>query len=309
MEQLIIDEPNVPAAPLLPQNNPFNDFFSNARSPMDDPTVNGDIAAVLTSSVTTTPIASAQSDLVTLPVPVTFGGQLITTAVVRELTGADEEALARAAVSGEPERMLDSLLTCGVVALGSHRPNSQDLLDLAVANRDALLIGIRRATYGSEVKFDELRCQSCGEDFELLYDINDVPQGEPITGTRLAGTHLLEIQVPLRRGGGVGLRLPTGSDQMAVLEQIRTKNINRAEQESLIMGRCLARRYTEQGEASAITDGLAAARALSMADRSAVVKAMDKARPGPRLEDASVTCPACERSTEVPLNIQSLFRG
>ena len=304
MEQLIIDEPNVPAAPLLPPNDPFNDFFSDARSPIDDPTVNGDIAAVLTNSVSTASIAPAQSDLVTLPVPVKIGDQLITTAVVRELTGADEEALARAAVSGEPERMLDSLLSCGVVALGSHRPNSQDLLDLAVANRDALLLGIRKATYGPEVKFDELRCQSCGEDFELSYYLEDVPSGEPLTGT-----HLLEIQVPLRRGGGVCLRMPTGSDQLAVLEQIRTKNINRAEQESVIMGRCLVRRYADQGEASAVTDGLAAARALSMADRSAIVRAMDKARPGPRLEDATVTCPACERSTEVPLNIQSLFRG
>jgi hypothetical protein len=304
MEQTVINDPYVPAAPLLPPNDPFNDFFSGARSPAEDASVNADIASVLASSVGHTTIAPAESDLVTLPVPVRIGDQLITTAVVRELTGADEEALAKADASGEPERMLDALLTAGVVALGSHRPNSQDILDLPVADRDALLIGIRRATYGPEVRFEKLRCQQCGEDFELRYDLGDVPSGQP-----MAKDSLWELRVSLRRGGAVGLRLPTGSDQMAVLEQIRTRQLNRAEQDTLIMGRCLLRMINAQGEESAVSDGVQIARSLSMADRSAIVREMDKNRPGPRLEEASVTCPACERSTEVPLNIQTLFRG
>jgi hypothetical protein len=300
LETQSFPHPSIPAGPLLPSNDPFNDFFSGARSAVDDPSVAGDIVHALSKSVGHQEISQFTSELVQLPQPVTLQGHHIASACVRELTGADEEALARAAVSGQPERMLDVLLAAGVLSLGTITPTAADLLALPVADRDSLLLDIRIATYGPEMKFEQIRCQHCDADFELTYDLNEIDR-HPSTDSVVA--------VALRRGGSVTLRFPNGSDQVEILTKIRTDNINRAEQDTLLIGRCLVNETATNGDQSAVVDGNARARAMSMGDRAAVLRALNDLRSGPRLDEATAVCPACSVRTGVPLSIDLLFRG
>ncbi|GAA2322278.1 hypothetical protein GCM10010149_89290 [Nonomuraea roseoviolacea subsp. roseoviolacea] len=302
-----------PAAPLLPDNNPQatgmaafyggTDPFADAASPVEDPTVTTQMASVLASAVQHTTIGAPEPDVVSLPAPIKYGDGWVNKATVRELNGGDEEALARAAVSGEPERVLDALLQRGVVSIGTLAPNAADLLKLAVVNRDALLLGIRIATYGTEIAFEKLSCTRCGENIELTYDLSDVPSRPPLPPGHDEG-----MVVPLRRGGRAVLRLPSGDDQVDILAAIRAKNITRAEQDTMLIGRCLVE-LRDAANTEVPVNGAETARELSMPDRTAILRALDEYRPGPRLEEASVVCPWCEQDTEVPLSIDILFRG
>lgn len=311
MDQQAFPQMNVPAAPLLPPNNPNpmadfyggHDPFADARSPIEDPTVAQDMKAAIANAIQPTGIADMETDIVRLPVPARINGQLVWEAQVRELNGEDEEKLIRASASDEPERILDTLLQCGVVKLGDITPNAADLLDLAVASRDELLLGIRRVTYGKDVRFEELRCLNCGAKLQVSYDLDDVPRGEPVAPATNWSTH-----VDLRKGGTAFLSLPTGADQLAILAEIRAANINRAEQDTLLIARCLESVSLPDGTVLK-SGGITQAKAFGMADRSAILKAMDANRPGPHLEEASITCPDCEKETGVPLSVDILFRG
>lgn len=324
MDQQIIHNPTVPAAPLLPPNGPApqnhgpvapaftngmaayyggHDPFAGASHAAEDPNVMAQVQSALADSVQHTTIGDYETDVVHLPIPVTIGDQRYTTARVRELTGADEEALGRTAASGEPELVLDTLLKCGVVALGDHTPNAGDIADLTVPNRDALILGVRAATYGKELKFERLQCTRCDEIMEVTYDLEDVPTGPALTD------YYDGIQVPLRRGGYVVVRFPNGSDQTAILGEIRARSINRAEQDSLLLSRVLVRKVDSKGDQVVTVNELTTARALSMPDRTAILKALDDKRPGPLLDEAKITCTGCEQDTEVPLSVDVLFRG
>jgi hypothetical protein len=81
--------------------------------------------------------------LVDLPGGLIFNGEVIKTAEVRELNGRDEEAIGR---QGASARIWNTILTRAVVSIGN-LPASEDLLDkMLVGDRDALLLGIFRAT-------------------------------------------------------------------------------------------------------------------------------------------------------------------
>lgn len=76
----------------------------------------------------------------------TANGEVIREAEVRELTGEHEEALVRVRRSGSFVKFVNMLLTCGVVTLGSEAATAKTLTRLLLGDRDALILGIRRAT-------------------------------------------------------------------------------------------------------------------------------------------------------------------
>src|SRR5215469_729441 len=101
-------------------------------------------------------IALPPSDLITLNGGLVKGDKVINTAIVKELTGEDEEALARAAQANY-FHFIDRLLRCGVVQLGDE-PKSQTeqlLGKLLIGDREQLLLGIREATYGDEIEVEK----------------------------------------------------------------------------------------------------------------------------------------------------------
>src|SRR6185437_7822650 len=131
-------------------------------------------------------------------------GMVVRNVVVRELTGEDEEALARAVRGGNFFHYIDTLLERGTVAIGNHREQAdvrKQLKSLLVGDRDAVVLGIRRATYGDDIEIKDWICPSCGEESNISMTVEDIPVGEmddPVTENTFT--------VKLRRGRSARVR-------------------------------------------------------------------------------------------------------
>lgn len=220
-------------------------------------------------------------------------GSIITDAEVRELTGADEEALSKADAGRKLDRFIEVTLTRAVVRVGHYEPPSKDVLGaLLIGDRDMLMLAIRKATYGNNVDYST-RCPECQEVLDIVLDVDD-----DIPIRKLENPEQRRFEVPLRKGGAATVRLPVGEDQNAVL----TSNKNVAETNTLLLSRCLI-----AVNGVPVTGG--SARSLGMADRKAILDFFIDQQPGPRFEEVKAACPMCEKDVPLMLDWADLFRG
>lgn len=220
-------------------------------------------------------------------------GDVIKVAEVRELTGADEELLAKATKTNNLNRFITTLLNCGVVAVGD-KPATPDLLKrMLVGDRDAMIMGIRQATYGDSIDMD-LICPKCGNKIEITYSLSkDVPV------RTLDDPADQEFTVTLRDGRKAEVRLVTGADQEAVFNQGAKTS---AELNTLLLFRCV---QTIAGDTVRVDDILR----LGMKDRKTLIEAIYDRQPGPKYSEVKQECDSCGSSFEVPLDLADLFRG
>ena len=221
--------------------------------------------------VTTTPPAS---DEVTLPGGfLNKDGVLVKTAKVRELNGADEEAIFTAG-----KKALETVLSRGLVELGNAKATSADLDDLLSGDRDAILLAIRTVTFGKDVEVKTV-CQSCSLEQDLELDIEkDIPIVEldnPVEGRSFT----VDAKV-----GEVVLNLPNGITQKRITEAL---DKSPAEIVTALLSGCVA---SVNGSPSM---GKATALGLSISDRELLVDELSKRNPGPRLGEVTKACKAC----------------
>ncbi len=232
------------------------------------------------------------SNVVTLPGGYVNGdGAVVKYAEVRELTGLDEEAISK---SGSVGRALTAILERGVVSVGSE-PATKDVLDkLLIGDRDALLVGIRRVTFGETVDFS-FPCPTCSTDLDIALNLNtDVPTSEledPVNDRVF--TYMSKSRGP------IVLDLPTGFVQKKLVE---SSDKTSSEMNTIILAGCIK---SVNGEPSI---GVATALKLGMADRDALIAEIVKKAPGPRLGEVTTTCEACSGEIFLPLSLADLFR-
>ena len=217
-------------------------------------------------------------------------GQLHLTAEVKELTGADEEAVAKTGSSG---KALNALLQRGLVKLGNKTASATDLDTLLAGDRDAILLGIRKVTFGPSVDLN-VRCFSCGDEHIADVDLNtDVPVkalDEPIENRRW------EMETKL---GTAVVALPNGITQKRLMENT---DKTPAEINTLLLAGCIV---SIDGTPSI---GASTALALGMADRTKIIDEIIKRNPGPRLGEVKKACKACGEPMDLPLSLLDLFR-
>lgn len=217
-------------------------------------------------------------------------GELITTAEVRELTGADEEAIAKAGTVG---KSLNVLLQRGLIALGSEQVSKDDLDTLLSGDRDAILIGVRRVTFGNTIDVP-VQCQSCRQEGTANIDlISDVPEKkleDPIAD------RAWEVETTR---GVVTVMLPNGIVQKKLMENMDKTS---AEINTLLLSGCIV---TINGAPSV---GASTALSLSMADRAKIIDQILEKNPGPRLGEVKKACKACGEDMSLPLSLVDLFR-
>lgn len=240
--------------------------------------------------------------VVNLPGGLVVNGQVVREVEVQELTGAHEEALARAKLSNNPARFVSTLLQCGVVSLGGHEATRELLLQLLVGDRDALLLGIRRATYGDEIELEDSNCPFCGEGFGLTITLDDIPTVE------LADPHMDAVfTIDLRRDRKARVRLAVGADQEAVMAN---PDLSMAERNTVLLSRCVVTLTGADGSERSVTAQPSLVRdGLSIPDRSKILEELRKRQPGPRLEQITFTHEICGREVPLPLEVGTLFRG
>ncbi|MGW1261185.1 T4 family baseplate hub assembly chaperone [Streptomyces drozdowiczii] len=215
-------------------------------------------------------------------------------AEVRELTGADEEAIA--AAGNNSYKIFEALLLRGVRTVGNEFMNRQLAGELLIGDREYLVMAIRRATFGDELDFTELPCPHCDELVDLTVPLGAIPF------TRLDDHEQTEFEVPLRRGETAVVRLPNGEDQAAVLS---LKGDNLARQDSEILSRCVLRiRHADGTETKRPP-----ATTLGMSARKKILAFLTETQPGPRYNDFSFTHDTCGKEVPLPISLAVLFRG
>lgn len=277
---------------------------AEARNPLDNPSeANKEISDLLKSTMPDLPVPDLPpDDLVTLPGGLIDAGQITRTVVVRELTGEDEEALARATRSGNFFHYIDTLLERGTVSVGAHTEETdvrKQLKNLLVGDRDAVVLGIRRATYGEDIQIRNWVCPSCGDESDISMTLDDIPVGEmddPLTESTFT--------VKLRRGRSARVRLANGYDQAAVFENLK---LSQAERDTLLLSRCVMILAEADGSERTLAGFPSVARGMSMPDRKTILREMYDRQPGPRFNDIKHVHGACGKEVTIAVNIDSLF--
>jgi len=272
------------------------------RNPLTDPTVAQDINRVLADDSPMPVIQPPGDDVVYLPCGLTHQGTLITTARVRELTGADEEAISRAATSSATEAFVTTLLSCGVTHLGDFPATRELLEELVVGDRDELLIGIRRATYGDQIDY-EMTCPQCKTRHAVRVGLDEIPRKKAETPGKT------EFEVPLRKGRTAVVRMIRGSDQSAIVRATRERGLTAAQADTMLLARTVIYIRDPDGTLHAVREVESMVREnMGMADRAAILKALAEHRVGPTEDGVPVPCSSCGNEMRAQVSVDVLFR-
>ena len=226
---------------------------------------------------------------VVLPGGLQFLKGVVTDAEVKELTGDDEEFISKA--SANPGKMLSAILQRGVVSVGGQAADKGMLDGLLSGDRDMLLLGIRRATFGDEV-FVHASCQHCHENLEVTISITD-----DIPVKRLGEDDPRVFTLDLRAGTVVAA-LPDGAVQRQILESLDKTS---AELKTIMLRGCV----NSINGMPVVTD--AQVKNLGVRDRQKIVETLNAANPGPLLADVKADCVFCGKEMELPLSLVELF--
>lgn len=236
-------------------------------------------------------------------------GSCIFTAVVRELTGADEEQIARAAQSGNIFHYVDTLLRCGTVQLGDRNPaeTSELLPDLLIGDRDMIGLAIRIATYGAEYEVLDFTCPLCGGmTARISFSVLPKPAGE-IDLITLGKPEDAEFEVALRHGGTAYVRLPSGRDQKYLADYLKLTPV---EQNSALLRKCVTAIIDTSGIRRSVEAEPSIIMAMAAGDRKNILKQLRTRQPGPQLmEGARFPHLDCGKEVSVPVTLAALFLG
>lgn len=247
--------------------------------------------AALVNAPEPTTIIRPNDGSVTLPGGiVTEDGTVSTSAEVRELNGADEEAIYKHTDIG---KAMLAILKRAVVSV-NNEPLGQNTLDnLLSGDRETLLVAIRVATFGEEVVMTAM-CPSCMETHSYKVSIVDDVATKTVD---ILQDRTWELE--LSKGQTAIVKLPDGKLQTALFE---SANKTSQELNTLIIGGCLV---SVNGASAA---GTKTALKMSIKDRETVVRSIFDKSPGPRLGEVSKPCLSCGEIVPLPLSIPDIFR-
>jgi hypothetical protein len=284
---------NVPTAEDIKDNQNWIDPKENPEQ------ANAMIEKLLSETAATNApeIKFPDGDIVILPGGLARKDGIIKTVEVRELTGEDEESLAKASQSSNPFTFLDRLLRCGVTRIGDAR-DEKLLAQMLIGDREAIILGIRKATYGDEIKISKWSCPNCGNEADLSFTIDDIPS------VKLNDPSDAEFVVNLRKGGHAKVRLANGEDQLAVFEK---PDLTQAQRETILIARCVVSVTDKNGKEMLMAAFPSMSRSMSIPDRHAILTELGKRQPGPKYDQITFNCDSCSKEQSVTVTIGDLF--
>jgi len=215
-------------------------------------------------------------------------GSVIKTAEVRELNGLDEEAIAK---SGSTSKALLTILQRGLVTLGERTPVKEDFDVMLSGDRDAILLGIRKVTFGKDAEFTAY-CSGCEKPQEFTIDLDkDVEVRELENQADRVWT------VPIK-AGRAQVALPNGITQRKVMDN---SDKSLAELNTMILAGCVVSLNDSPTTPNTVLE-------LGILDRETLIREIVEHNPGPRLGEVTKACEACGTEVDLPLSLASLFR-
>jgi hypothetical protein len=233
-------------------------------------------------------------------------GRLQRDAELTVLTGHDEELLAQAGRQ-ETASLVTQVLSRCIRQLGEYSPVPADVIrQLLIADRDYLLLQLRRATFGDQVRAD-LFCPwaECGQRVSISFSIGELPVRE---STQKGPAYTMTLSPAAlagcagageRASGEVVFRLPNGGDQEALSGLLAS---NEARALTMLLARCIERLG---GTAAPGPDAVAA---LSGLARAEIEAEMERVAPAVEREIEAV-CAECGRAFGVPVDLHRFFFG
>jgi len=236
--------------------------------------------------------------VVTLAHGIKRDGVLLRDAEVRELTGEDEEHIAK--VGSHWVRFMDALVSRGTVNIGGV-PMTKEIGDeLLVGDREDLILGIRRATFGSTLTIEGFTCGTCGDKSDLAVDLNAVPR------VKLEDPDDIVRRIELRNNHHVEVRFVNGGDQRAIYSDLEATV---AQSNTTLLSRCIV---TYDGVSVGEPGGARVTgivRKLGLADRKNILKYLYDNAPGPRFDQIEFAHDPCGTVIKLPLGWGDLFLG
>lgn len=219
---------------------------------------------------------------------------------VREMTGADEEAISKPDIKTNGGKVIRTVLERCCVRIGTYvkgevKSNKwkEIIQELSVGDQDLILMKIREMTLGDEIE-SQYKCPNpqCKQDIITTVEVSEL-EVKPFNGL-----HEIPFELPrgfkdregklLRKGK---LRHPNGLDR-EVLDAIMRKNLGQAN--TLMLSRCII-----ELEGIKVYDELV--RNLSVKDRNYLMKLIGENSFGIDLA-VEVECPSCYHSFKASLN-------
>lgn len=226
-------------------------------------------------------------------------GRLVTTVEVREMTGEDEEALSKFR-NLKPAAYVGELVLRGLADIDGELATKATLATMLVGDRDTILLGIRRVTFGNEIEFPTNECPECASEFDIKVECTEIEL------RKLPDPTVRTITVPLRRKDSVAvLRWPNHSDVVAMWDN---EKMTPAERNTALLARCFVSINGMDNEDVSF-DPWVIARKLGSGDRSKILKAMTQSQPGPLTGEVKANCPACNFEARVEIDLVSIFRA
>jgi hypothetical protein len=223
-------------------------------------------------------------------------------AVVRELTGFDEEALDESTKKskGNPFERYAKLLTLAVERIGDiEEVDRKVVLGLLLGDHDALIVGIRGVTYGTDLE-GQVSCPECGQTSDVTIDLSE--DSEDVPRKTLESPKAI-YDVSLKKGAAqvrlatVGDRLALGADLTRTLSEINTA----------LLSQCVVS-IDGKDIREDVRPPSDVVRSLSAADRRTILDYMVEHQPGPRLSEVRVPCASCGVEFDAPVDLDRLLR-
>lgn len=215
---------------------------------------------------------------------------------VRELTGADEEILAKV-----PDQLafFTTVIALGVESIGSIDFASMSVVerkaelgDLLLGERDMLFLKVAQTSFGDR-KDLTFTCTLCQAEQDITLILSE--DFKPREVDDLKDLYSFSTS----KGDVLEYRPAIGSDQE---EAVGRKGATLAEQNTIMLSRCVTKRNGEL-----IPDPTAFVRNLGIRDRQQMLEALVKCQPSIELV-VKTNCAACGGEQTLALGWQDIFR-
>jgi hypothetical protein len=226
---------------------------------------------------------------------------------LRKMTGNEEALLAEPRVRHNGGKLITALLASCVRNADAERLSPAVIRRLSSADRNYLLLELRRLTFGDEMEA-RYRCPRCQSTTAITEDLAEIDVRR-LDGDRDGDA--VEIPVELVDGyrdpdhgcqQELVFGLPTGADEEAAASG---RDANAARQRDALLARCL-RRVGDLDPRRVSALGVRVLADLSMSDRRLVQRTLDATAPGPDLT-RSIVCDHCGEEFRTTLDMSQFF--
>lgn len=218
---------------------------------------------------------------------------------IREMTGIDEESVAKPEVRSNLGKIVTTLLSNCVLRVGSYRKSEMKdtkwekiIRDMFLGDRDFALLKLRKITYGDEMSFDS-RCPHCRKPVVIEFTLDELE----INPVKCDPTKI-PFELPkgyMDKDGEIHttgfMKMPTGFDQEQ-LDAVARKNPGAAN--TMLITRCVF----ELGNVKLSSNTF---RELSQKDREYLIKELSDNVFGPKFV-VNTVCNNCGEDFEAGVN-------